>query len=949
MLNALSFTTPFLLIALASLPLIWLLLRATPPAPSTTVFPAFMLLRDLKNEKETPDRTPWWLLLLRMILAALIILGLAGPVLNAPPPAPGAGPLVLVVDDSWAAAQSWTVRRDAIAEAAAEASQNDRPFFLISTAPNASPRNIAPIASEEARDLANTLAPQPFASDRAGTIEQLSDLDAYLAGQAKAEIRWLTDNVSAAPGNNNENEDRALASALAERGNLTVIADRDTPRVMLRFVEQTSNGLAFTISRLNADIIWEGDLVATARDGRELSRAPTAIEAGERKTEVTLELPLALRNDVMNVRIDNSLSAGALWLADARERRALVGLVTNAGQGRNNLLSGAHYVRQALNPYAAFLEDTLDGVLASDASVIVLNDVGRLRTRDEEALSAWVDRGGVLIRFAGPALAEAAQDETPALLPTPLRGGGRAFGGALTWDTPQKLDDFTAGSPFAGLAPPEDVFIRRQVLAQPGGETTERTWARLADGTPLVTGARQGSGVIALFHITATPAWSDLPLSGIFVEMLRRLTFLSTLGPESAPDNAEGAGEARYAPLRLMDGFGRLTRPDDTAPPLTLEELASPPSAERRPGLYGPPEAPFALNAVSADTTFEPLNLTGHPTVPYEARPPQALSPPLFMIALALFLIDGILTLMITGRLPWLKPGWRPGSQRGTQAVTTAATAIAGIFALSFGAPNSAQAQPLDPPIETQTADAALTTRLAFVETGDPEMDRLSAQALSGLSRELARRTAVEPAPPDKVDLETDDLSIYPFLYWPIVPGGEPPSDAALANIENFMRFGGLILFDTRDAERSIGAGSTPEARAFQEIIAQLDIPPLEPVTADHVLARSFYLVDDLSGRTGENPVWVQAGDKGANGGSNGGANDGVTPVIIGGRDWAGAWATDSFGRPLKPMGRSGGRSGERAREFAYRAGVNMVMVALTGNYKSDQVHTPILLERLGQ
>jgi len=941
-LNALSFTAPLTLIALAALPLIWLLLRATPPAPSPVTFPAFMLLRDLRNEKETPHRTPWPLLLLRIILAGLIILGLAGPVLNAPPPAPGAGPLVLVVDDSWTAAQGWTARRDAMAAAAADAARNDRPFFIMTTAPDAAPAIVEPLAGEAARDRAATLTPKPFAADRAAAAERLAALDPYLDGEARAEIRWLTDNVASDEG---AGADADFAAALAERGDLTIVADAGAPRVMLRFLRQTPDGLAFSVTRLAAQSPWEGGIVAAARDGRELVRAGAAMAQGVRETQVTLALPLALRNDIANVRIENTPSAGTLWLADARERRALVGLVANADQGRSSLLAGDHYVRQALDPYAAFLEDTLDGVVASDASVIVLNDVGRLRARDAEALAAWVERGGVLIRFAGPALAEAAQDGTPPLLPTPLRGGGRAFGGALTWETPQKLDAFAEASPFAGLTPPEDVLIRRQVLAQPGGATTERTWARLEDGTPLVTGVRRGAGVIALFHVTATPEWSDLPLSGLFVEMLRWLTFLSTLGPQGAPedggaqdgaqDRAPGEAEARYAPLRLTDGFGRLARPDDAARALTLAELAGPARADRRPGLYGPPEAPFALNTVSGETRFAPLAAPGHATAPYAARPPRTLSPPLFAVALALLVIDGIATMMLTGRLPAIRPG------RRRRAAAPAAFVIAATLAAATGVPGPARAQPLDPDLPAHAVEAALATRLAYVETGDPEMDRLSAQALAALSRELARRTAVEPAPPEEVDLETDDLSIYPFLYWPIVPGAEPPSDAGLANIENFMRFGGLILFDTRDAERYLGAGSTPESRAFRNIIAQIDIPPLAPVGAGHVLSRSFYLMDDLVGRAGETDVWVQAAEDGA--------NDGVTPVIIGGRDWAGAWATDAFGRPLRPMGRSRSASGERARELAYRAGVNMVMVALTGNYKSDQVHTPILLERLGQ
>jgi hypothetical protein len=75
--------------------------------------------------------------------------------------------------------------------------------------------------------------------------------------------------------------------------------------------------------------------------------------------------------------------------------------------------------------------------------------------------------------------------------------------------------------------------------------------------------------------------------------------------------------------------------------------------------------------------------------------------------------------------------------------------------------------------------------------------------------------------------------------------------------------------------------------------------------------------------------------------------NDGVTPVIIGGNDWAAAWAVDNRGVALLPVGR--GFAGERQREMAYRFGINIIMHVLTGNYKSDQVHVPALLERLGQ
>jgi len=905
--SALSFTSPFILLALGALPLIWLLLRATPPAPKRERFPAFIILRELKTAEETPDRTPWWLLLLRLMLAAMIIVALAGPVLNAPAPGVQTGPLLLVVDDSWAAAQHWQARRDALREAAAEAAQSDRQVFVLSTAPQITPPPLQPMSGEAARDLADTLAPSPLAADRAGAAQRLSDLDRYFT--SGAEIKWFSDGVAG-------DGDAALADALADRGELTLLVDARAPKYLLRPLPLTGEDVAYRVERLNGAASAVGAVVAAARDGRELARSDFEFAPQESSRDVTLNLPLALANEMSVVRLQGIASAGAVHLTDARDRRALIGLARNSQSPRDELLTGDHYIKQALQPYAAFLDDTLSALLDSDASVIVLDDVGVLRPSERDALSAWVERGGVLIRFAGPVLAEAAQDATPELTPAPLRGGGRAFGGALTWDTPQRLDVFAPESPFAGLAIPDDVLIRRQVLAEPGGDTTQRTWARLADGTPLVTGVRQGSGVIALFHVTATPDWSDLPLSGLFIEMLRRLTFLSSLGPEAADDGED----ARYAPLRALTGEGRLTRPDASAGALTAAELALPPAPERAPGFYGAPEAPLALNAVSAETPFTPLSIPGVETTPYVAAPPVTLAAPLVAAAFLLLLIDGMLAMMLSGRMPW-----------------RAATAAIMIAALAPLPANHAYAQPLDPVIDDKTADAALTTRLAYIASGDPAIDQLAEQGLAALSRELYRRTAVEPAAPERIDPDTDDLAVYSFLYWPVAPAAAAPTDAALANIENFMHFGGLLLIDTRDDERAVGAGSTPEGQALQRILGALDIPPLAPVDDEHVLSRSFYLLDGLYGRTNNNPVWVEA--------DSSGSNDDVTSIIIGGRDWAGAWAADSFGRPVRPMG----AGGPRARELAYRAGVNMVMVAFTGNYKSDQVHTPILLERLGK
>jgi hypothetical protein len=239
---------------------------------------------------------------------------------------------------------------------------------------------------------------------------------------------------------------------------------------------------------------------------------------------------------------------------------------------------------------------------------------------------------------------------------------------------------------------------------------------------------------------------------------------------------------------------------------------------------------------------------------------------------------------------------------------------------------------------------------LAHVLTGDRGLDDTARAGLAGLSETLFFRTSVEPSEPIGVDLETDELAVYPFLYWPVTPEQPIPSQEAYAKLNSYLRTGGMILFDTRDANVAGFGASSPNGQMLQRLAQPLDIPPLEPIPEDHVLTRTFYLLQDFPGRHSGRPVWVEAAPADAErieGMPFRNLNDNVTPVVIGGNDWAAAWAMDNRGAPLFPVGR--GYAGERQRELAYRFGVNLIMHVLTGNYKSDQVHVPALLDRLGQ
>lgn len=264
-------------------------------------------------------------------------------------------------------------------------------------------------------------------------------------------------------------------------------------------------------------------------------------------------------------------------------------------------------------------------------------------------------------------------------------------------------------------------------------------------------------------------------------------------------------------------------------------------------------------------------------------------------------------------------------------------------LAVSALAPALGRAQDL---LDPRLAEATGESALAYVVTGDLQVDEASDLGLAGLTAALWARTTVEPGTPVAVALDEDDLSLLSFLYWPITDSQPLPSPQAYARLNRFLRTGGMILFDTRDGDLA-GTGAPGASQALQRLAAPLDIPPLAPVPPDHVLTRAFYLLDDFPGRWQGATVWVEAPQASAEQGVFGPSNDGVSPVVIGGNSWAEAWAEDEFGRPLYVIG--SGYDGMRQRELALRFGINLVMYALSGNYKSDQVHVPELLERLGR
>jgi len=911
-LGPLALTAPWILLAAAALPALWWLMRATPPAPRRLDFPAVRLLFGLRADQHVSVHTPWWLILMRLVLALLVILALSGPVLNPDASSRGDGPLVLVVDDTWATAPTWDDRRAVLLDLVAKAGREGRPVLLVPTAapaPDTVAEPPAPLSAAEAATALRALEPHPWGKDLAGVLDRLSPALPDEGGTV-----WLHDGLEA-PGTG------ALAERLHRLGRLEIRrAGPGAAPLILHPPETAAAALSVTVARPEGGPLPARTVTVRALDAEErpVLSAPATLARDALGVRVSLDVPAELAPDLVRLDLANHTGAAAVVLLDDRWRQRPVGLVSEAPGERAPvpLLDETHYIREALAPIADLREGAPGDLLKRDLSVMLMTDGARPDEAAVAALIAWVRRGGTLVRFAGPRLEPLA----PELLPVRLRPGERAMGGSLSWTAPAHLAPFPEDGPFAGLTPPGDVAVSRQVLAEPSSELASRTWARLSDGTPLVTGAPLGRGRVVLVHVTADPRWSSLAMSGLFIDMLHRLVEGSrgVAGLES--DATVSGGAMGLPPHQVLDGFGRLGDPPPGTQPLPLALLDHPAvDPAHPPGLYGTPGQWRAYNLGGA--LEAPRALTALPVGVIDGRLDAAaaerdLKPLMLTAAVILALIDLVVALALRGLL-----GPSP-SGRGRANVRAGSLLLLAVVVL---APRMGIAQDEDSrrePMNPMALAAALKTRLAWVETGDDEADRISAAGLTALTRVLSQRTSAELADPVGVSIASDPLVVFPLLYWPVTASQSPVTGAERGQINGYLRHGGMILLDVQ-------AGGEP-ARLLEGV----DIPALRPLPEDHVLTRSFYLLDRFPGRTDGDTVWVEADPT---------THDGVASVVVGYHDWAGAWATDASGQALFATV----PGGNRQREMAYRFGVNLVLYALTGNYKGDQVHLPAIMERL--
>ncbi|WP_409433595.1 DUF4159 domain-containing protein [Litorimonas sp. RW-G-Af-16] len=889
---ALTFLAPLTFLGLIVLPIIWWILKVSPPRPREQMFPPLRILQDINTDDQTPAATPWWLLLFRMLLAALVVFALAQPIIKSTQVETAQRPTI-IIDQSVFAAPIWD---DIISEAEQRirAARRDNLDVRIIATAQINDTSAAFLPASEGLRLVKTLQPAPYPIGLSNLRDELNNLD-----MTDTDITFLSSGIASINTQTNDIFQGAKASILMPDVQANIFPGD---------VRETSDGFEADWYRPSPKGAGSTMIEAVTSDNSVIAVEPLTFAPGATLATVTMALPPQLRSKVTRLKAQGVRSAAAIKLLDDSFGRPLVGVLSPPADTSSPLLSDPFYAKQALSPYADIFDGDEATLLALQPSILVMPDSMR---SDSDAMIKYVESGGVLVRFAGPRLAKR-QDS---LLPVTLRNGGRAIGGALAWEDPQRLAPFNQDSPFFGLAVPDEVTVSKQVMAEPGIETDTRTWARLEDGSPIVTSAARGQGRVVLFHVTAGPEWSNLAINGLYVDMLRRILPLT----KGRTSRAAGSN-ADWILDRALDGFGQLQ-----SPPLLEQRIADAEfdtvstSASQLPGYYRQGTRQRALPVLQNPTDFGPMTAPRNAVVSgYGTEAPQSLTGLLLGLGAALLALDAIFALWMAGRLRFLRP------QRGLAILVCAAM---------MTVPQLSDAQTPD-----RVVQAANALHLAYIETGDARQDELSRIALDSVKTQLTLRTTIEPEGVHAVKPDDAGLEMYPFLYWPVRRDSAALTPESVANLNAYMAAGGTIVFDTADeGDRGLRAGQPHPGLA--RVTENLDIPRLVTVPTDHVLTKSFYLLQVFPGRWANGPVYVQAGSNGS------GGRDGVSPVIIGSQDWAAGWAIDPEAGSLIELS----NDIPRQREMSIRFGVNVAMYTLSGNYKADQVHAAELVERLGR
>jgi uncharacterized membrane protein len=664
-------------------------------------------------------------------------------------------------------------------------------------------------------------------------------------------------------------QQQGIVDGLRQSQNATLVLPSRTSCAALADVQQTATGIQATLNN-RCPMPLQADLYD--------------VETGQRLAETkgtgdTLTFPPASGNGgarVVTIRGEDHFAGR--WLLPA-SLSGKVAVVHAAGRPQG-LLQEATYITKALETSGhTVVVGSVSALRDDDIATWILADAVVLDQETQGFLTTKVESGATLIRFWGPRLDALTPQQRDALFPDTPRFQARQLGTVLAWQSALKSQ--LLSPPLRGGG--EDITIMRQIL--PESETAV-TLARLSDQTPWITARTLGKGQIVLIHTGLMPEWGNLATSGSFVPLLTSLASFS--GPaESSPAAAELPLQQRLMPDGgLQKDTGFMLRPSDEGTRPTNDHPA---------GLYGNGAsmiphniAPFLANEPPMETVLRPQD-----TLPFTVRKVQETS---------------------------LSRDLRPRVLQGIVAVFV--LELLAVLALHFRRVRVTAAAMMVWFLVAALPAGAREAQIGYLQTGQASMDQTTARALEVLIQETLTRTNMPVAPkPLAISFQT------PLSEWlPLMMVYGSPESLSLApedfseTLRQYTAGDGLIVLDTRGGANPLRHQS--QVASLQPLARALGLVPLQPVSSQHVLHHSYYLLPKLGG------LWPGLSAMGA---APQGSQEGVFSMIVLGSDLAGGLLS----------------SDPEVREASVRTGINLMMYAATTTYKDDQIHIDSIMKRL--
>ncbi|MEC8100338.1 MAG: DUF4159 domain-containing protein, partial [Pseudomonadota bacterium] len=625
------------------------------------------------------------------------------------------------------------------------------------------------------------------------------------------------------------------------------------------------------------------------------------IKENENNKVVNLSFPIEIFNQIKNIKIVEQNHAGAKYYFDDFSKKKNIAILNdNQFYKESPLLSPIYYLKKSLDAKHNIKIEKIDNIINQNYSTIIIPETVEIPKEFDKKLIDWLTGGGTLIRFSGDKLVE---KESSFLPHQNTLGRLRNIEGQLTINNKLFISEFKKDSIFFGLQVPQDIAIKKQLIFNTNPKQV-KVLAKLNDNTPLVSIKKIGEGEIILFHIGANNDWSNLPMSSLFSDMINRVLLLS-----------KNYNYSNYTDLNLnkeIDGFGNLVPPKKIVNIDSFDKLkTAKPSLDTPPGQYENNQISVVLN-LSTNINNHQIKITDTKVLSgYSFKSTRDLSSTILKIILIMFILDILLTTMIKNNINFSKIFTNRNN-----------LLIYFLFFLTF--------------IKSDFISAN-ETYLAYVEIENTQINNISKNGLEKIRSLLITRTSVNPQKVIGIDIKTDYIYKYPFIYWPLTKNLLSIKKQEINKIKNYLNNGGIIFFDIIGFSRKSLNLKEKKFQGISDFLNEIGANELSIIPKEHTLTKSFYLLNKFPGKWDNRILFVET--------NNLQYKDGVSSIILGFNDWAKAWAVDNNNLPLFPVV----PGGERQRELSYRFGINIAMYALTGNYKSDQIHSKSILKRLNK